>query len=56
MTHDEKMLKQAKEKLDRIQREYTGDTRRHLESAAMKIILAYERRVQEVRRPSASTE
>lgn len=56
MTHDEKMLKQAEEKLERIQREYSGKTRRHLESAAMKIVLAYERRVQEGRRPSVSTE
>ncbi|MNN78698.1 hypothetical protein D3C76_847110 [compost metagenome] len=56
MTHDEKMLRKAQEKLERIQREYSGDTRRHLESAAMKIVLAYERRVQEGRRPSVSTE
>lgn len=56
MTHDEQMLRKAQEKLERIQREYTGETRRHLESAAMKIVLAYERRVQEGRRPSVSTE
>ncbi len=56
MTHDEKMLRKAKEKLERIQREYSGDTRKHLESAAMKIVMAYERRVQEGRRPSKATE
>lgn len=47
MTHDEQMLRKAKEKLERIQREYSGDTRKHLESAAMKIVMAYERKVSE---------
>lgn len=56
MTHDEQMLRKAQEKLERIRREYRGDTRKHLESAAMKIVMAYERRVQEGRRPSVSTE
>lgn len=49
MMHDEQMLKKAKEKLERIRREYTGETRKHLESAAMKIVLAYEKKVREKR-------
>ncbi|MCM3703810.1 hypothetical protein [Paenibacillus macerans] len=56
MTHDEKMLMKAKEKLERIRREYSGDTRKHLESAASRIVTVYEKRVQEGRRPSIATE
>ena len=56
MTHDEKMLRKAKEKLERIQREYTGDQLRHLESAAMKIVEVYEKKVQEGRKAIGATE
>lgn len=56
MTHDEKMLKKAKEKLERIRREYTGETRRHLESTAVKMVEVYEKRVHEGRRASTATE
>lgn len=56
MTHDEKMLKRARDKLERIRGEYTGETHRHLESAAARIVAVYEKRVQEGRRPSSQTE
>jgi len=52
MTHDEQMLRKAQEKLERIRREYTGETRKHLELAAIRLVHAYEKRVQEGRRPS----
>ena len=52
MTHDEKMLKRAKENLERIRREYTGDMLKFFEPSAMHLVAAYEKRVQEGRRPS----
>lgn len=56
MTHDEKMLKRAMEKLERIRREYTGEQLRNLESAAMRLVEAYEKSVSEGRRASSQTE
>ena len=56
MTNDEKMLKKAKEKLERIRREYTGETRRHLETTAVKIVEVYEKRVREGRQAIGATE
>lgn len=56
MTHDEKMLRKAKEKLERIRREYTGEVRRHLESTAVKIVEVYEKRVKEGRKAIGATE
>lgn len=56
MTHDEKMLRKARENLERIRREYTGDLLNFLEPSAIHLVEAYEKRVEEGRKAIGATE
>jgi uncharacterized metal-binding protein len=56
VTNDEKMLRKAKDNLERIRREYSSDKLKHLESAAMAMVEVYEKKVQEGRKAIGATE